>query len=216
MLRSVVVTRCTLALGALALAACGGGESSPARSPVERSIDEALGARFGVGVVTRCFHLAPVCDARLPDGVSLPISVIRRGADVEWHVIGLVVTSDLLEAYLRDEVSDLGAPQAVRCAPRIRRIAAGDRIECSLERGGKGFITVRADGSLSIEVVLDASSANARSEPISPARDLELMRASKALDSAEEAGEDPAPPPAAADSHGGASPESDRSGSGPR
>lgn len=199
MLRTVVVTRCTLVLAACALAACGGGEASPTRSPVERSIDEALGARFGVTVVARCFDLAPVCDARLPDGVSLPISVIRRGAEFEWHVIGLVVTSDQLEAYLRDEVTDLGAPQAVRCAPRIRRIAAGDRIECWLERGGKGFITVRADGSLSIEVVLDASSANARSELITPARDLELMRASKALDSAEESGEDPPPTPAAAE-----------------
>ena len=58
-------------------------------------------------------------------------------------------------------------------------------------------MTVRADGSLSIEVVLDAGSANARSELATPARELELMRASKALDSAEESGEDPPPTPAA-------------------
>lgn len=165
------------------------------RSPLERSIDDTLRARFGVTVATRCFELAPVCEARLPDGLALPVSVLRRGAEWEWHVIGLVVTADQLEAYLHDEVAELGAPQGVRCAPRIRRIAAGDRIECWLERGGKGFVTVRDDGSLSIEVVLDASSANARSELVTPARDLELLRASKALDSAEESGEDPPPTP---------------------
>ena len=197
MLRRVVGIRVFHSLVAVALAACGSGESSTSRSPVERSIDDTLRTRFGVAVVTRCFALAPVCEARLPDGLSLPISVLRHGRDWEWSVIGLVVTSDQLEAYLRDEVIELGAPQAVRCAPRIRRIAAGDRIECWLERGGKGFITVRGDGSLSIEVVLDASAANARSELITPARDLALMRASKALDSAEETGEEPSPTPAA-------------------
>ncbi len=197
MLRSAVGIRVSPALVVAALAACGTRESSHAPSPVERSIDDALRARFGVAVATRCFEFAPVCEARLPDNLSLPISMVRRGPEWEWSVIGLVVTSDQLEAYLRDEVTDLGAPQAVRCAPRIRRIAAGDRIECWLERGGKGFITVRQDGSLSIEVVLDVSGANARSELITPARDLELTRASKALDSAEETGEDPSPTPAA-------------------
>ena len=197
MLRSVVRFGSTHTLVVAALAACSSGESSLARSSLERSIDDTLRTRFGVAVATRCFEVAPVCEARLPDGLSLPISVLRRGKEWEWSVIGLVVTSDQLEAYLRDEVTDLGAPQAVRCAPRIRRITAGDRIECWLERGGKGFITVRTDGSLSIEVVLDASGANARSELVTPARDLELMRASKALDSAEETGEDPPPTPAA-------------------
>ncbi|MBA3455010.1 MAG: hypothetical protein H0T42_18115, partial [Deltaproteobacteria bacterium] len=160
--------RITQALVLAAVAACGSDDPSHARSPVERSIDATLRARFGVAVVSQCFELAPVCEARLPDGISLPISVIRRGAEWQWHVIGLVVTSDQLEAYLRDEVSDLGAPQGVRCAPRIRRMIAGDRVECWLERGGKGFFTVRGDGSLSVEVVLDAASANARSEQVTP------------------------------------------------
>jgi len=177
------------------VAACGTRERTLERSPVERAIDEALGARFGAAVVTRCFEYAPVCEARLPDGSALPISVVRRGPAWEWRVIGLVVTSDELEAYLRDELADLGAPQGVSCAPRIRRIAAGDRIECGLAGGGKGFVTVRADGSISVEVVLEEAAAKARSERHTPARELELFRASAALDRAGETGEDEAAPP---------------------
>jgi hypothetical protein len=178
-----------------ALAACGSGGADAGRSPVERAIDEALGARFGVAVTTRCFHFAPACEAKLQDGTSLPISVVRRGTETEWRVIGLVVTSDPLEAYLRDSVADLGAPQTVRCAPRVRRIRAGERIECWLERGGKGFVTVFGDGRVSLEVELHAPAANARSELVTPARDQELLRRSKMLDSAEETGEEPVAPP---------------------
>lgn len=195
MLRSVVRERLTPALIAAVLGACGSSEPAAHRSPVERSIDETLERRFGEAVVTRCFHLAPVCAAKLADGTSLPISVIRRGAEWEWRVLGLVVTADQLEDYLRAEVNELGAPQQVTCAPRIHRISAGDRIECGLARGGKGFVTVRGDGSLSIEVVLDASSAKARSEPITPARDLELTRTSRALEHSEEMGEEEGPAP---------------------
>ena len=201
MLRSVVRESLTAALLVAVSGACGNGEPARGRSPIARSIDEALGARFGTAVVTRCFDFAPMCEAHLSDGTSLPISVIRRGAEWEWRVIGLVVTSDQLEAYLRDEVADLGAPQGVRCAPRVRKIAAGDRIECWLERGGKGFITVRGDGTIAVEVVLDASGANARSELITPARDLELTRASEALEHSEERGEDEGPTPDAGELH---------------
>lgn len=190
-----VSVRVTHALVVAAVAACGTSERTPRRSPVERAIDEALGARFRAAVVTRCFDHAPVCEARLPDGSALPISVVRRGAEWEWRVIGLVVTSDELEAYLRDELADLGAPQGVRCAPRIRRISAGDRIECGLAGGGKGFVTVHADGSISVEVVLEEAAANARSERLTPAHELELFRASAALDRAGETGEDEAATP---------------------
>lgn len=191
---SVVGARVTLALGLVLAGACRSAETAAARSPLERSIEETLGARFKTPVVARCFDFfAPACEVMLPDGSSLPISVIRRGTEVEWSAIGLVVTSDELEAYLRAEVGELGAPQDVRCAPRIRRINAGDRIECWLARGGKGFVTVGADGSTSVEVVLDAASANARSELVTPARETELLRASKVLDSADETGEDERP-----------------------
>jgi hypothetical protein len=190
-----VGARVTHALLVAVVAACGSGDRPRGRSPVERAIDKTLGARFGTAVVTRCFEHAPVCEAKLADGSSLPISVMRRGTSWEWHVIGLVVTADKLEAYLRAEVAELGAPQGVQCAPQVHRITAGDRIECSLARGGKGFITVRGDGSLSVEVVLDATSANARSERITPARDLELIRASRALEHSEEMDEEEGPTP---------------------
>jgi len=194
----VVGERVTLALLVALASACGRDETGEARSPLERAIEDTLGARFKIPVVARCFAFAPACEVKLPDGFSLPIAVIRRGREVEWRTIGLVVTSDELESYLRAEVAELGAPQEVRCAPRIRRIQAGDRIECWLARGGKGFVTVRGDGSTSVEVVLDAASANARSELVTPARDTELLRASKVLDSAGETGEDERPAPDAA------------------
>jgi len=171
-------------------AACGSDDRGARRSPVERAIDEALVARLRVPVVTRCFDFAPACEVRLPDGGRLPVSVIRRGPVWEWQLIGLVVTADQLEPYLRATVAELGAPQDVRCVPRIQRITAGDRIECGLAHGGKGFVTVRADGSTSVEVVLDAVAAAARSEPLTPARELELVRASRKLADAEETGEE--------------------------
>ncbi len=189
----MVGERVTHALLLVLAAACGSAETRPGRSPLERAIEDTLGARLATPVVARCFDFAPACEVKLPDGSSLPIAVIRRGADVEWRTVGLVVTSDELESYLRTEVAELGAPQEVRCAPRVRRIRAGDRIECWLARGGKGFVTVRADGSTSVEIVLDAASANARSELVTPARDTELSRASKVLDSAAETGEDERP-----------------------
>lgn len=187
--------RVTLALLLALASSCGRDAAQAKRSPLELAIENTLGARFKTPVVARCFDVAPACDVKLPDGGSLPIAVIRRGTDVEWRAVGLVVTSDELESYLRAEVAELGAPQDVRCAPRVRRIQAGDRIECWLARGGKGFVTVREDGSTSVEVVLDAASANARSELVTPARDTELLRASKVLDSAAETGEDERPAP---------------------
>jgi hypothetical protein len=82
---------------------------------------------------------------------------------------------------LRDEVADLGAPQGVRCAPRIRAIVANERIECWLAHGGKAFVDVHADGTTAVELVLDAAAANARSELVTPERDRELEATSRAL-----------------------------------
>ena len=159
------------------LAACGGhGPSSPEATALERSIDQELGKRFGVQVVTRCPPLVPTCSANLSDGTTLPIFV--NGG--EWRVIGMVVVSDVLEDYVRAELADLGAMQGVRCAPRVRRVEPDERIECGLAQGGKAFITVHVDGSTAVELALDAAAARARSEPESS----DLAKASHALENA--------------------------------
>jgi hypothetical protein len=181
----LVGARFTCALLIAASLGCGRDRPPSARTRIERAIDRELGARFGVGVATYCHPLAPGCVTRLPDGSSLPISLMKLGKEWEWRVVGLVISTDELEAYLREEVADLGAPQGVRCAPKIRRIDPDDRVECWLARGGKAFVTVRADGSTSVEVVLDAQSANARSELITPAREQELSTTSRALERSE-------------------------------
>lgn len=167
--------------GALCLAACGGRGASDAPTPLEAAIAHALTERFGVPAVTSCWGLVPPCTARLPDGTELPIDLAWKNGGWDWWVHGLVITTDQLEAYLRDEVSDLGAPQGVRCAPRIRVITPNERIECGLARGGKAFVDVHPDGTTGIEVVLDAAAAAARSEPLTPERERELEQASRAL-----------------------------------
>ncbi len=169
------------ARGALCLAACGGRAAPEEATPLEAAIDRGLTQRFGVPVVTACTGMIPPCRTTLPDGTVLPIDLAWRAGGWDWRVRGLVITTDELEAYLRDEVADLGAPQVVRCAPRIRAITANERVECGLARGGKAFVDVHADGTTAVEVVLDAAAANARSELITPARERELEQSSRAL-----------------------------------
>jgi hypothetical protein len=132
--------------------------------------------------------MIPPCAVRLPDGTDVPIDLTWTARGWDWRVRGLLITTDEIEAYLRDEVSDLGAPQGVRCAPKIRVITAGERIECWLARGGKAFVTVRADGTTAIELAMDATAANARSELVTPARERELDSASRALEHADDDG----------------------------
>lgn len=177
------------------LAACGG-SSRDASSSLERAIDVALTQRLGIAVRTHCLGYLPRCAAVLPDGDTLPIAVTTTTGSTTWHVDGLLVTTDQLEAYLRDELADLGAPQTARCAPRIRLLAANARIECRLQHGGAGFVTVHADGTFALELVLDPAAATARSEPITPARDQELTTTSHALAAGDEVGEGDGQPPA--------------------
>jgi hypothetical protein len=129
------------------------------------------------------------CAAWLPDGDHIPIITWpNKNNEWEWRVSGLVVASDTLERYLRDVIGDMGAPQDVTCSPKVRRIAPGDRVQCSLAQGGKAFVTVREDGSTSVEVELDKAAADARSEELTPARDEQMTKTSRALERAE--GED--------------------------
>lgn len=167
--------------GAICLAACSAGRSSEPPTQLEVNIDRELLARLGVAAVTTCTGLVPPCSAKLSDGTVLPIDLTWTTAGWDWRVRGRVITTDQLESYLRDELADLGAAQGVRCAPRVRAITAGDRIVCGLALGGKAFVTVRGNGTTSVELDLDAASAKARSEVVTPERERELERASRAL-----------------------------------
>jgi hypothetical protein len=170
---------------------CHGRETAEDREPlrIEAEIDRALTQRFGVGVVTTCGIAIPPCTTLLPDGTRLPIALSWSATGWDWRVVGLVISTDQLEAYLRDEVADLGAPQGVRCAPHVRAIEPGERIECWLARGGKAFVTVRANGTTAVEIQLDAAAANARSEVVTPAREAELEKVSRDLAHADDEGD---------------------------
>jgi hypothetical protein len=179
-----------MVVGFLSGIACKNDRAGHDASPLERSIATSIGARLGVPVVAHCWGLVG-CVSRLPDGDVIPILTWPgRNGEWEWRVDGLVVASDMLERYLRDVVAEMGAAQDVRCAPKLRRIAPGDRVECWLANGGKAFVTVRADGSTSVEVELDKRAADARSEVVTPALEEQMMKASRALENAEDDGED--------------------------
>jgi len=152
---------------------------SPRASSLELVIESQLGVRVGQVVRVWCGALPPGCTATLPDATRLQIRLAKSPDGWTWSVDGLVVSADPIEAYLRETLSDLGAVQAVRCAPRIRRLDPGGRIECSLERGGKAFATVRADGSFEVEIELDPHAGAARAEP---ATESELVNKSRAVE----------------------------------
>ena len=97
----------------------------------------------------------------------------------EWHIEGLLVVSDPIEAYLSEAVAAVGLAEPVRCPPRIRIVKAGDRIECQLARGGIAFATIAADGSFTIELALDHATGSARSVDLS---DRELTETSRGLE----------------------------------
>jgi len=119
------------------------------------------------------------CRGILPDQSELPIVLEPAG---NWRIEGLLVVSAPIEAYLKESVAELGAPQTVRCEPAVRIVAAGDRIECQLEHGGLAFATIAADGSFEVEVALDRASGSARSLAIP---DDELVKQSTSLETDE-------------------------------
>ncbi len=169
--------------------ACGSDHTGHDASALERSIATSIGERLGVPVVARCMGLV-ACVTLLPDGDRIPIITWpgKNGA-WEWRVEGLLVASDVLERYLREVVREMGAPQDVKCSPKLRRIAPNDRVDCWLANGGKAFVTVRADGSTSVEVEPDKVAADARSEVVTPARDEQMTKSSRALEDEDDDGE---------------------------
>lgn len=198
-------TASLLMFAGFASTACESDRTGRDASPLERAIATSIGARLGVPVVARCWGLVG-CVTLMPDGDRIPIITSpNRDGEWEWRVDGLLVASDVLERYLRDVIGEMGVSQDVKCSPKVRRIAPGDRVDCWLSGGGKAFVTVREDGSTSIEVELDKAAADARSEVVTPALDDQMTKASHALyDQGEDSDGDepasPAPPDAAVQS----------------
>jgi hypothetical protein len=168
----------------LVTAACGSEHtrSQPRESSrIERAIERDLLAHVRVPVLVRCVWIPPSCRATLPDGTNAPIRLRVVGGELVWQLDGALVLADDLEAYLRDALVDLGAPQVARCGARIRSIAVGERVQCQLQNGGKAFVVVNADGTTSIEILLDPVAGDARAEVVTIEREASLLEMSRKL-----------------------------------
>lgn len=159
-------------------------------SRLELAIERELGARVGVPVLVRCAWIGLGCRATLPDRSHLDLRLAVTTGALGWRLDGALVLADDIEQYLRDALEDLGKPQGVRCGARIRTVAAGERMQCQLQNGGKAFVVVNGDGTTSTEIVLDPAAGEARGEPVTIERDSALREMSKKLEHADEEPED--------------------------
>ncbi len=157
---------------------------APPSSSLERAIAGDLSARVGAPVDVRCIELIGVplgCMIAMPDGSALPVALHDAGSAWRWSIDGRLVSAAPIEAYVRDVVRDLGAAQSVTCGAALRRLPAGERVACHLERGGAAFVAVGSDGALRVEVQLDPAAAAARDEPETGAHDRALDGLSRGL-----------------------------------
>lgn len=122
------------------------------------------------------------CEAVLADGTKLPIAIEADKREWAWHIDGIVVESKTITDHLTGLLADLRVAQTVDCGARFHVVKAGDRMACKLGGGGLAFVRVAADGSTSVELALDSSSAAARGELVTPAREVELFKMSKDLE----------------------------------
>jgi len=177
-------------VGLLTLVACGDRKSAePARrSPLEVGIARDLTAKLGEPVTATCVmiqNLPAKCEAALADGTKLPIAITSEGKEWAWRVAGRVVESAPIVAYVNAALADLKIAQQANCGPRIVFVEPGGRIGCKLSGGGMGFVRVATDGTTSLELDIDPTSAAARGEVVTPGRDRELTTISRALENLE-------------------------------
>ncbi len=166
---------------AFVLAACGDREAAPpatrSASKLELAIARDLTAKLGAAPEVRCRAMFGLCVATLPDRSTLAIRVRDHGAQWAWEIEGLVVDARPIEAYVGSVLADLGAAQGVACGARIRHLAPGARVVCTLAGGGKAFVTIARDGTMSLELAMDAGAARARTDDV-----VGLEKASRALE----------------------------------
>lgn len=156
-------------------------------SPTETAIARDLTARFGTPATVTCTLAAAIpvrCDATLADGTKLPIAIENVGEKAEWgwRVDGLVIETKQIVELVQAELATLRVQQTATCGMPIVVIAPGDRIACTLSGGGAAFVRIESDGTSSLELALDAASAAARTELVTPDRDRQLIEQSKALE----------------------------------
>jgi hypothetical protein len=139
-------------------------------------------------ITVTCSMKAPLplrCEATVIDGTKLPIELASEGKEFAWHIAGIVVDTAIVARHLDRELEDLHVAQHASCGARIVVVHAGDRIACKLTGGGIAFVRVAQNGATSLELDLDAKSAAARGEVVTPAREHELAKISHGLEGLE-------------------------------
>jgi hypothetical protein len=155
------------------------------KSPLESAIERDLTARFVVPVKADCAEVVGMnarCEASLDDGTKLPIVVTSEGKEWAWRVRGVVVEKAALTEFVAAALADLHVDQKVDCTPAVHVVQPGERTTCKLSGGGLAFVQIAADGNARLELDLDAASAAARGELVTPERERELIKISKDLD----------------------------------
>jgi hypothetical protein len=188
--------RGAILLGCALVIACGDSPREPEPLPVvvdervaklERSIASDLAGRLAHATIVKVKCTPPTrCEADLGD-TKLPIVLAPAPGGWTWRIDGKLVRTAPIEAYLRATVEDLGANQRISCGGSVRSVAPGERIACTLERGGTAFVTVRDDGSFAVELSMDKDAAKARASDVA---DKELTEKSRAARGSDDDGDD--------------------------
>ncbi|HEY5928441.1 MAG TPA: hypothetical protein VIV11_42435 [Kofleriaceae bacterium] len=188
-------------VGLLTVVACGDPKQAPGarKTPLETAIARELTAKLGVPVTASCamvVGLPAKCEAALGDGTKLPIEIASEQREWAWRVAGLVIETAPIKAHVDATLGDLKIAQQASCGGKHAFVERGGRLGCKLSGGGMAFVKFAEDGTAALELALDAASAAARGELVTPERDRELTAISKALEhlEGESDGEEELPP----------------------
>ncbi|HUQ05647.1 MAG TPA: hypothetical protein VM261_24255 [Kofleriaceae bacterium] len=158
---------------------CGGDRGG---DPVARAVADGLRRQLGVKVESvRCTR--DRCDVVLAGGVTMAVRV-SGGRDVTWEADEQVRT-EVIAAYVRTELVQLGIDAPVDCGPALVATTPGvARVTCRFGEG-TAWVDLLPDGGLALEVAVGAEAVRARTEEVDVD---ELERRSRALDTDEAEG----------------------------
>lgn len=171
--------------------------SAPSETRVEAELRRSVGAALGVPVArVACGGSTVTCVATV-EGVQVPLAIRDAGTELAWEVAGLVVSGRVLETAMRAMLDELAVTAVIDCGPRVRIVAPGERVACTIKAAiragsavadtGRAWATVDADGTAELEVALGSAAVSARTEDIATA-DLDAL--SRALDRDDPGSED--------------------------